>query len=174
MEVAAVTLARQANAAAEEGDWRRASELYAATAQQAQPDTQGWARAVYHAWNARCHASSCDNFFCRCNGCVALPEMPEWMKSPQSLMAIAARVVAAEPAHPDSWVMNACVNPSTASQSWRRAAKLYQESGNAGQVTHLRYAKSCLEQAQGGAGGEQAQEAMIMAKPLKMRSWWRR
>ena len=79
MEVAAVTLARQANAAAEEGDWRRASELYAATAQQAQPDTQGWARAVYHAWNARCHASSCDNFFCRCNGCVALPEMPEWV-----------------------------------------------------------------------------------------------
>ena len=63
------------------------------------PDSEPWAQAVGEAWDSRRRAAPCGStdIFCGCERCAALPEKPAWMASPEALVAMAERLVAAAP-----------------------------------------------------------------------------
>ena len=153
------------------------------------PDTDAWADAVSRAWYGRRRAAPCgsDNLFCECNACAALPEKPEWMRSPQAVMTMAERVVAAAPLKggnrvpygsqknnlAEAWEMHAGAhkdidNFCTAAVSYMKAASRYDNRGDARMKTEmLERARDCRAKAEAiakaAAEAEAARMAPIMA-----------
>ena len=111
--------------------------------------------------------------FCDCERCVALPEKPTWMASPEAAVAMAERVVAARREDARTWQMHASAHDdnedwSTASKSFTKAAKLYGDGGDAvSNATMLENAKRCRATAEAiakaAAEAEAARMAPIMA-----------
>ena len=96
------------------------------------PDSVLWAQAVAQAWDMRRQAAPCGSkdIFCDCERCAVLPEKPAWMRSPQALVAMAERVVAAEREDGDAWRMHAAAYTYIASKSWLQAANMFGDKGD--------------------------------------------
>jgi hypothetical protein len=139
------------------------------------PDSRPWAQAVHYAWDARRRAAPCgtSNLFCGCARCAALPAKPSWMASPQALVAMADRVVAARPGNTESWDMHASAHWNiqswpAASKSYAKAARLYGDEGDEpNKATQLGNAEKCRnyaeEEAKAAADAEAVRMAPIMA-----------
>ena len=140
------------NAYTSSRDFLRASEAYLDAVQRCAPDTNFWAICVTLTWGTRGHAAPCGSGdpSCDCEECAALPETPAWMRSPQLLVAMAVRVVAADPNNPRAWSMHAMAHDrlgdwSTAARSHMRVAKLYGDLGSApDKEIFLQNARWCL------------------------------
>lgn len=113
------------------GDDLRACECFNSAAERWEPESEDWAVAMAQALGARCPAAPCGTnyIFCDCERCVALPEKLAWMRSPQSVVAMAERAVAAAPDNKMTWRMLAFAHWgfdwSTASKHFTKAGKLY-------------------------------------------------
>lgn len=142
-----------ANAYKASRDNLRASECYLSAMERLQPDSKNWAMAVFGAWDARRLAAPCgaNTTFCDCERCAALPKKPAWMRSPEALLAMAERVVTANPESANAWNMHASAHVdigdcSTASKSYMKAGKLFGDGGDAERkADSLDRARACLE-----------------------------
>ena len=90
--------------------------------------------------------------FCDCKLCAAMPETPAWMRSPEALLAMAERVVAAVPGEAKSWKMHGAAyvgigDNSTASKSYMKAAKL--EGDDERKQIALKNARRCIARLRG-------------------------
>ena len=109
------------------------------------------------------------NIFCNCERCAALPALPAWMATPQAVLAMAERVVAAWPGDAEAWTMHAfahCYTEdwSTALKSFAKAARLHGEKGDEpGKAKLLRNAELSREKAEAEAKAATAEEAARMA-----------
>jgi len=127
-----------ANAYLASNDYLRASHSAAAAMERYPPDTQCWAGSARFAWATRRQAPTpcgSGDIFCDCDACAALPEKPEWMASPQALVAMAERVVAADSAEDaNAWVMHGHAHEgldwATAARSYTSAARLFGVNGD--------------------------------------------
>ena len=70
-----------------------------------------WAEAAERVYNSRNLAiddtAKCpkNSLFCECEGCKALPERPEWMRTPEDVVNMAARLVKIVPDQYSVWDM---------------------------------------------------------------------
>jgi hypothetical protein len=137
------------------GDWLCASNSNLAAMQRHPPGSKAWGQFVAQAWACRCVGATCGShdMFCGCESCAALPERVVWMRSRQSLAAMAVRAVTAAPDDVQAWRMHARVHKETgdmqtAAQGYVRAAKLSGEKGDVElREDCYRHAHACLEAA---------------------------
>ena len=160
-----------ASAYADSGDDLRASECCYSVMKRNVPDSRPWAHAAFYAWDSRRRAAPCGthNIFCGCVRCAALPEPPAWMATPEALVAMAERVVAAAPGDAMAWTMHAYAHRHmqswpTALKSSAKAAKLFGDGGNElNKADMLRNAEKFREKAEAEAKAAAAAEAARMA-----------
>ena len=123
------------------------SECFLTAVEHSEPDSRTWAVCICKALE---RLASDHTFACTCGDCVRLK--PAWMTSPQSLVAVADRVVAAAELSPVAWEVHAQAHDeiddlSTALKSYRKAGKLYAVVGNTARKERvLHNAKLCLEE----------------------------
>jgi hypothetical protein len=148
------------------GDDLRASECYCSAIERAEPDSEDWAQAVFYAWESRRCAAPCRSLaiFCGCERCAALPAKPAWMATPEALLAMSERVVAAAPGKGKHWKMHASAHWHTkswptASKSYAKAARLFGDQGNeSGKAAMLGNAQAAREYAEAEAEAAAAAE----------------
>ena len=140
-----------------------------------EPDSGLWAQVVHHAWDARRRAAPCGsyNLFCDCERCAALPAKPAWMATPQALLAMSERMVAARPGDAMSWDMHATAHWDTkswltASKSFAKAARLFGDEGNELNKAEMlgnaeKFREKAEAEAKAAAKAEVARMAPIMA-----------
>ena len=155
------------------GDYLRASECYLSVMERDAPDSEPWAQAVFYAWDQRSRAAPCGSNYAMCGSecCAALPAKPAWMASPQALVAMAERVVAARPGNAMSWDMHASAHRNiqswpTTSKSYAKAARLYGDDGdepNKVEMLGIAAREYAEEDAKAAAEAEAARMAPIMA-----------
>jgi len=127
------------NAYMKTGRQADASESFLSAMVRYRPGRLGWAVAACQACVTRERAVTCgsSDIFCGCESCAALPEKPEWMRSPEDLVAMAKLVVMAAPESALSWRMHAGAHMgigdhATASKSYAKAAQLNLGRGEKG------------------------------------------
>ena len=149
------------------GDHLRASVCCYSAIERAEPDSEDWAQAVFYAWESRRCAAPCRSLaiFCGCERCAALPAKPAWMATPEALLAMSERVVAAAPGKGKHWKMHASAHWHTkswptASKSYAKAARLFGDQGNeSGKAAMLGNAQDARDKAEAEAKAAAEAEA---------------
>ena len=140
------------------------------------PGELEWAVAMVMAAKAReLAACGSTNAFCECDACAALPEKPEWMASPQALVATAKRGVAIRPDFADAWRMHGSAHElsgdlSAAARSFTTAARLFGDKGDdVWKSLSLNSAQHCRDRAEAVAKAAAEAEAVRMAPIMAAR-----